>query len=95
MDTNFTQIGQLFQIIEHFTFLPLFVFTRAIYLNSWKACKLSQFYAANKKAQNWGKVGLEKWVGVGPFLKFWKIVLEFMIHSKNSSNAILGIFKFE
>jgi len=23
MDTNFTLIGQLFQIIEHFTFLPL------------------------------------------------------------------------
>jgi len=100
MDTNFTLIGQLIQIIEHITFLPveaavhqfstyllisfdpvtqfqslffkLCVIMRAIYLKCWKACKLSQFYAASKKTQNWSKVVAEKWVAAGRFFKIFK-----------------------
>jgi len=80
MDTNFTLIGQLFQIIEQFTFLPpeaavhrfstylLISFdpiTRfqsffQIVCNLDGYLNLSQFYATNKKTQNWGKVGAEK-----------------------------------
>jgi len=58
----------------------LCVIIKAIYLNCWKACTLPQYYVANKKAQNWGKVELEKWIGAGP--KFLKIIFESLINSK-------------
>jgi len=48
-----------------------------------KLFKLLRFYTAIKKQKNWGKVGAEKWVGAGPFSKFWKIIFESLINSKN------------
>jgi len=73
----------------------VFVITRAIYLNCWKACKLSQFYCCKQENSKWGKVGAEKWVDAGPFFNFLKLSLNPWNIVKNSSSAIAGIFKFE
>jgi len=75
-------------------FFKVFVITRAIYLNCWKACKVSQFYAAIKKTQNWGKMGLEKGVGAEPFQNFQKLSLNSWYISvvKDSSFVILAFF---